>query len=65
LECTREAQEKSLARILNECIRQESVSIERFQNVMGSTADRVVRSFLAQLIGDEERHIKGLQRFFS
>lgn len=64
LECTREAQEKSLSRILNECIRQESVSVERLQNVMGSTADRVVRSFLAQLIGDEERHIKGLQHFF-
>ncbi len=62
---SRDLQEKGLSRMLTECIRQENMSIERFQNIMGGTSDRVVRSFLAQLLGDEERHIKGLQRFFS
>ena len=64
-ECSRDLKEKMLSRLLNECIRQETISIERYQNTMGGTCDRVVRSFLAQLIQDEERHIKGLQRFFS
>lgn len=58
------AWEKNLPRLLHVCIRQESAGIERLQTVMGSTEDRVVRSFLAQLIGDEERHVRALQHFF-
>ncbi len=63
-EHSRTAWKRNLPRLLSVCIRQESVGIERLQTVMGSTDDRVVRSFLAQLIGDEERHIRELQRFF-
>lgn len=64
-ERSRATWQQNLPRLLNVCVRQESVGIERLQTAMGGTDDRVVRSFLAQLIGDEERHIRALQRFLT
>lgn len=47
----------TVSRMLREAMREEREEIDRYQTVMAHTEDRILRSFLAQIIGDEERHL--------
>ena len=53
--------EITICRMLREALQEEREEIERYQTVMGRTDDRILRSFLAQIIADEERHVSGLK----
>ena len=47
--------------MLREAIREENRSIDRYQTLMGKTQDRVVRSTLAYLAEEEQRHADALE----
>lgn len=49
-----------VTRMLSDAIREEREEIDRYQTLMGRTEDRIVRSFLCQIIADEERHVAKL-----
>ena len=53
--------EITICRMLREALQEEREEIDRYQSVMGRTDDRVLRSFLAQIIADEERHVIGIK----
>lgn len=46
-----------LPRCLRESIREEQALIDRYETLLGRSSDRTVRSILAELITDEQRHI--------
>lgn len=47
--------------MLNDSIREEKLAIDRYQTLMGCTNDRIVRSVLAGLVDDEQRHVEWLR----
>jgi len=47
--------------MLEEVIENEKIACDRMQTLMGRTEDRVVRSLLAYLISDGQRHIEHLR----
>lgn len=53
--------EATLTRMLTEALREEQKEIDRYQTVMAHTEDRILRSFLCQVISDEERHASKLR----
>lgn len=53
--------EITVCRMLREAMQEEREEIDRYQTLMGRTDDRVLRSFLAQIIADEERHVVGIK----
>jgi len=53
---------RSRASLFADSIREERRGIDRYQTLMGRTQDRVVRSVLAHLLGDEHRHVEALCR---
>lgn len=52
---------QSLPLLIKDAIREERITVDRLQSLMGRTRDRVVRSLLAYILSDEERHIAFLQ----
>ena len=50
----------SVTQMLSAAIREERAEIDRYQTLMARTEDRIVRSFLCQMIADEERHVAKL-----
>jgi len=52
--------EEIAARLISRTLTERKWSIDRMQTLMGSTQDRIVRSVLAHLITDEERHLQML-----
>ena len=50
----------SVTCMLSDAIREERAEIDRYQTLMARTQDRIVRSFLCQMIADEERHVARL-----
>ena len=57
----RKEQDRTVIQLLEEAIREEKRSVERLEVLMGHTEDRVVRSLLAYLISDGQRHVSCLQ----
>ena len=55
----------SVTRMLSDAIREERAEIDRYQTLMARTQDRIVRSFLCQMIADEERHVAKLYSMIS
>ena len=55
------ASERSCKQMMNESLREEKRSIDRYQTLMGCTSDRIVRSVLAGLAEEEQRHAEWLQ----
>ena len=55
----REAREEKM---LCTALCEERAEVDRYQTVMGRVEDRIVRSFLSQIISDEERHIREMQK---
>ena len=53
--------EITLVRMLKEALREEQEEIDRYQTAMAHTEDRILRSFLCQIISDEERHAAKLR----
>ena len=53
---------RTLQGMLTEALREENHSIDRYQTLMGKTQDRVVRSTLAYLAEEEQRHAEELER---
>ncbi len=53
---------RGVRQMLLRSVREEKASIERYQTLMGSTQDRVVRSLLAHILSNEQYHIDQLQR---
>ena len=51
---------RALSRMLKSAMMEERREIDRYQTLMGKTEDRIVRSFLSQIIADEERHVSRL-----
>lgn len=47
--------------LVSQTIREKKRSIDRLQTLMGRGQDRIVRSILAQMISDEERHVQMLR----
>ncbi|MBQ9759850.1 MAG: ferritin-like domain-containing protein [Clostridia bacterium] len=58
-----DTRERAIAegRMLSEAIEEERCEIDRYQTLMGQTEDRIVRSFLCQILSDEERHVARLK----
>ncbi len=52
---------KGLESILTEALREENRSVDRYQTLMGKTQDRVVRSTLAYLAEEEQRHAEEIE----
>lgn len=50
------------ARMIADSLCEERRGIDRYQTLMGCTRDRVVRSVLAQILDDEQRHVEALLR---
>ena len=48
------------ARIFSDLRREARRAVDRYQTLMGSTQDRMVRSVLSHLLSDEHRHIEAL-----
>ena len=48
-------------RLLRDALQEEKRLVDRLQNLMGHTQDRVVRSLLSYILSDEERQIAYLQ----
>ena len=53
--------ERVVMQMLEEAVRGEKRCVERLETLMGHTEDRVVRSLLAYLISDGQRHIVRLR----
>ena len=53
--------EATLVRMLREALREEQEEIDRYQTALAHTEDRILRSFLCQVIADEERHAAKLR----
>ena len=53
--------EITVTRMLREALQEEREEIERYQTVLARTQDRILRSFLTQIITDEERHLSALK----
>lgn len=49
------------AGLISRTVAEHKWSIDRMQTLMGSTQDRIVRSILAHLVDDEERHVQMLR----
>ena len=58
---TEQKTEITLSRMLREAMVEEREAVDRYQTVLARTEDRILRSFLVQIIADEERHISGLK----
>lgn len=50
----------TLSRMLGQAVREKREAIGRYQTLLGCTDDRILRSFLSQIISDEERHTAAL-----
>lgn len=56
------AASRAVEAMLDDAIREEREEIDCYQTLMGRCEDRIVRSFLSQIIADEERHIRYLEK---
>lgn len=54
--------ESIAALMLEDALMEAKRSIDGYQNALGMTGDRVVRSVLLYLLSDEERHIEQIQK---
>ena len=52
---------RSCTQMLHDSIREEKRTIDRYQTLMGCTTDRIVRSVLAGLVDDEQKHVEWLR----
>lgn len=50
----------AVTQMLSEAISEEKAEIDRYQTLLCRAEDRIVRSFLCQIIADEERHLSRL-----
>ena len=55
-----QASERACGQLLQESIREERRTIDRYQTLMGCTDDRIVRSVLSGIVDDEQRHVEWL-----
>ena len=51
----------AIRELLCRAVREKREMIDRYQTAMGRIADRVVRSFLCQILSDEQRHVARLE----
>lgn len=59
--CREGGSREEIGQILRDAVREERCAVDRMQNLMGRTEDRVVRSLLSYLISDGERWICSLE----
>lgn len=55
-----QATEGAVKRMREEFVREKRLEIDRYQTLLGKTEDRVVRSLLAHILDDEEKHLHWL-----
>lgn len=53
---------RTVENMLATAMREEREEIDCYQTLMGRCEDRIVRSFLSQIIADEERHVRYLEK---
>jgi rubrerythrin len=58
--CEDRSYDHSLTAMIDAAVGEEYAEIDRYRKAMAHTDDRIFRAFLAQLIADEERHVRML-----
>lgn len=53
--------QRASMQMLHDSIREEKRAIDHYQTLMGCTDDRIVRSVLAGIVDDEQRHVEWLR----